>query len=93
MRRGIDRRDDLLLGAFADRKRDAGAEIGNDVGRARAQRFLRCRASAIERELGLHARFLVEAEGFGGIELHVSRIVRDGQADADKLLRGCCSAR
>jgi len=25
MRRGIDRRDDLLLGALADRKSDAGA--------------------------------------------------------------------
>jgi hypothetical protein len=29
MRRGIDRRDDLLLGALADRKSDAGAEISN----------------------------------------------------------------
>jgi hypothetical protein len=36
MRRRIDRRDDLLLGALAHRQPDAGAEIGDDVGRARA---------------------------------------------------------
>jgi len=93
MRRGIDRRHDLLLGAFADRKRDAGAEIGDDVGCARAQCFLRGRAAAVERELGLHARLLVVAERFGGVELHVSRVVGNGEADANEFLRGYCSAR
>ena len=91
MRARIERRDDFLLCAFENGESGPAAEIGDHVRGARAQRFLRGGAAAIDGEFHLQAGLFEQTQCLGSIEGGVDRVVRHGQADADQILRSTWS--